>query len=378
MQSIRDQLNFKNNRFDLAEYETEIKELNEKLDDINSLKDREFKIKFDIFADSDETMQPIIAKSNIDRSLAKNQDSLTLTKGSSGSGKTFTINGNGLNRKGFFEALASMDPNKFNVQIELFELYHLAMPFEESFTDSIDKKYTLPRLWRYDINSTTYEPSLLPVQKFQFTSNFPIQSFIKNYSRNDNSGIRNDIDLIRSKTNNIREFPTIRSTVNNKVSSRSVFLQALKVQKTDLPEQKVSYNIIIDRPGEEDPLETFNLKNLKIDNFSSDEILLALNNPIIGFLNKYNTGDDFYIKKINWKNYFNSIGFVKLDNDMVFIEYFEQFLKGTSRKSNVYQEMTANMTSAFFRMKTVNIDEYLSLQFMNDLDEFANLNYKSF
>ena len=103
-----------------------------------------------------------------------------------------------------------------------------------------------------------------------------------------------------------------------------------------------------------------------------------MNNPIIGFLNKYNTGDDFYIKKINWKNYFNAIGFVKLDNDMVFIEYFEQFLKGTSRKSNVYQEMTANMTSAFFRMKTVNIDEYLSLQFMNDLDEFANLNYKSF
>lgn len=374
IQSIREQLNFKNNSFDLNEYETEIKKLKDQLSDINSLSDREFKIKFDIFAESNQTMQPIIAKSNIDRCLARNQDSITITKGSSGSGKTFTINGNGTDKKGFFEALSSIDPIKFEAQIELFEYYSLAMPFEESFKDSIDKQLTIPRFWRYDINSTNNMPTQVPVKTFLFSSNYPIQSFIKNYSRNDGSGIRKDIDEIRSNPNNLRDFQTIRATANNKVSSRAVFLQALKVKSLkDQSERNESYNIIIDRPGEEDPIETFNFNTIKIDNFTADEVQLALNNPIIGFLNKFNNGDS-NLKQINWLNYFNAIGFLKLDKDMLFVEYLENFLKGTLRSRNDFQKISASPFNLHNTPKA-NVNTYLNEQFMNDLDEFASSNF---
>lgn len=372
IQSIKDTLHFSNDKFDLDVFDKQIEILNDRIKDLKSLEARELKVKFDIFAGPTETMQPILSKANIDRSLAKRQDSLTVTKGSSGSGKTFTINGNGADKKGFFEAISYIDQTLFSINLEIFEQYHIAMPFEESFQDSKDNQFSIPLIWRYDINPNTYHPSSIETKDFKVNSQFPIQSFIKNYSRKDGSGIRKDIDDIR-KSIGRKEFATIRSTKNNIESSRSTLIQALKINS--IQNQKDStYNLIIDRPGDEEPVSTFDLKNQQIAGFSSEELLLSLNNPIIGFLNKYNKGDND-LESLSWDCYFNAVNIIKLKQNQTFIEYFEQILE---KKFIVHPRTfntTANLNSSDKSLsKTKTPDEYVTHQLMADLNDFTKNN----
>lgn len=373
IQSIKDTLHFKKDQFDLTVFDKKLQLLAERSNDLKSLEARDLKVKFDIYAGPNETMQPILAKANIDRSLAKLQDSLTITKGSSGSGKTFTINGNGSDKKGFFEAISTIDQTKFNINLEIFEQYQIAMPFEESFLDSKNSQYCIPLIWRYEINSNTYQPSSVEVKNFKMNSKLPIQSFIKNYSRKDGSGIRKDIDDIR-KNSKRKDFFTIRTTKNNKESSRTTLLQALKINSIENPNDS-TYNLIIDRPGDEEPISTFDLRNLQIGNLSSDELLLSLNNPIIGFLNKFNKGDDD-LSTLDWSCYFNALNICKLKKNQTFLEYFVKLLENKPMKiqQNQQKKMTGNINSSDKRLISTTIDIYVEQHFMEDLNEFTRTN----
>jgi uncharacterized protein YktA (UPF0223 family) len=266
LQSTRLVFGWDGKKFDLTKIYSNIEELEKRKKFIEDLKSNQLDIPYSILAEHDETIYDIIVRSNSDISMRDGANVCSLVLGPSGVGKTNSINGDGIDSKGVFEMIGGSNGSNVQVVALPFEKYNIAMPFEESLKESESGKQ---RIYSYKFNTTDNTVARHAMSNFSFTHAIPIDTYIKSYT----SFMREPIEKIRRDTSS--SFPTICETRNNKDSSRSTFIQA---QKTTVGSEK-SYNIILDRPGDEEPYSTFSI--------SKDAIEFV--NPIIGLLRSFDT-----------------------------------------------------------------------------------------
>ncbi len=165
--------------------------------------------------------------------------------------------------------------------------------------------------------------------------------------------------MIRKKDSNddTRPYSTIRYTPNNPESSRSTYIQAIKVND--------SYHLVLDRPGEEDPYSTFNIKS-KYD-------MVCLSNPIFAVAS--------YLSKSKFKDYpiansetvfklFNAIGFTNFKSKTL-VEHLANILNGVDQEKFQVELFPHTNFKSSYRVEENVLNEYISKRFLADLDDFT-------
>jgi hypothetical protein len=361
LQCFRERLNFRNGYFDLKPLEEEIQTLNLEKNEIEKLKKHEYSVPFDLYVGHDKSMAEILAYSNVDRNMMKNSNTLITIMGSSGSGKTFTLNGDNKENKGLYELMTSGDSSKLEPAI--FEYYHVAMPFTESFVDSTNEKLTCPRIWRFSIDQSNVKSIKCDALKtFEFGTKVSIQTYNNNYSKE--GGIRETIENIRKSDNasDSRPYSTIRYTPNNPESSRSTYIQAIKIND--------NYHLVLDRPGEEDPYSTFGITN--------QYEMACYSNPIYAVASYFsqNIFNNYPIEKIeNTLKLFNAIPFNNF-KPKTLVEYLTKILEGVKQEHSDIELYPHNNFKSTYSIQSEVKENYLSKRFLADLNDFTTQNEK--
>jgi len=361
LQYFREKLHFKNDRFDLKPFEDEMESIKIRQEEINTQKERVYSIPCDLYVPHNMSMDKILCYTNVDRNMSKNSNTLITIMGSSGSGKTFTLNGDNKENKGFYELFTSDESGL--LEPANFEFLHVAMPYSESFEDSTNENLVIPRIWRYNIDpSNISNITSVPLNKFEFGSKVNIQTYNNNYSKK--NGIRDMIEKIR-KTENMSEdrpYSTIRSTPNNPESSRSTYIQAIKI--------KDSYHLVLDRPGEEDPYSTF-----KID---SEYDMACYSNPIFAVAS--------YLSNAMFREYpiavnessiklFNAICFTNFKSNTL-LEHLTKILDGVKQEPTTTELFPHTNFKSPYLVEDQVKTEYVRKRLLCDLDDFTKANEK--
>lgn len=364
---------YEGGQFNITKLKNRIQQIESELADINLKKSEVFILKSDLFANENQSMLEIIVFANIDRSMMKNGDSIIVVVGPSGCGKSTVINGNNASAKGVYECISERDLSNTKLEPAIFEFYHIAFPFAESFYDSMDTTLSKQRLWRFKIEPNN-ENNIVSeaVENFNFGETISIRSYNANYSKED--GIRDIIDSIRKQDNkcnksiNKRDFSTIFSTPNNPSSSRSTYIQGLKVTPAG---GEPSYNIILDRPGNECNYSTFAITNYFDKLKYSNPLYAVANNLKQVYFLKYPLKD---VTKYP-EEYFNAVSFTNF-NKKTFKDYLQTILsiKQSTKTPTSLIRPHANFGTGFAQKSKQIRSVYVHGQFLRDLDTFFNNN----
>ena len=239
------------------------------------------------------------------------------------------------------------------------------MPFQESFKESVDVKISKPRIWRFDIDkSNATNITSQPVENFTFVETISVDQYNTNYSKK--NGIRDTIEKIRKmelSTSN-RPFKTIERTKNNDVSSRSSYIQALKISPKKF--NKSSYTIILDKPGQEDPYTTFEINEDFQKAEYSNPLYAVCRNFSKLYFNRYPLSGN---KKVP-VDFLNAFGFTNFRAKTA-KEYLSKILsnKQTPLRSTKQRPNPHFMTGKW--PSEQDREKYVENNFLQDLDDFA-------
>jgi hypothetical protein len=213
--------------------------------------------KFNMVFDYDEfnDNESIAMYMSISSSISKKKSVNLITYGYSGTGKSYTLFGNGKSEKGLLQSAIEGIMSKKEVYCRIYEIYGSGVKYPFYWCDSVSEKCFV-----YQLNSTEFnienvvESTVDNVIKESGSTNSilgytkieaqKVQQFFKKFNN-----IVDEIDQIRKNDSTLR----IRETPNNPVSSRSIIIYDLMIRvDTELVRLTV-----IDLPGREEIVETY-------------------------------------------------------------------------------------------------------------------------
>lgn len=211
--------------------------------------DKKLSVKFNMVFDSDEFKgnEDISMYMSIGTTLSKNKSIMLLTYGYSGTGKTYTLFGNG-ESKGLLQSAIENMPTKGNIYYRIYELYGEAVKYPFYWCDSVAETcydyYVDPNTQRIrDVRQNSiddFDKNLN--EKYTLVKKRNTSSFFKNFDK-----IVMNIDARRKKENRIRETP------NNPESSRSIIMYDFLIETGN----SCVNLVVVDLPGREEIIDTY-------------------------------------------------------------------------------------------------------------------------
>lgn len=197
--------------------------------------------------------------------LGTGRSIMLITYGYSGVGKTFTIFGTPTSAGVLQSSLNSIE-NKLKIYCRTYEIYGLAFPYKSYWERDPDSYY-------HEIIEYTFMEKKVNSYKNENIKNYINKILISNDDQiikadstfkeltNDElknfSNIVSNVDKIRVKNG------TIKRTVNNRESSRSIMVYDFKIK---IGENKYVNFVVMDLPGKENIFETFALQRDNVIN----------------------------------------------------------------------------------------------------------------
>ena len=236
------------------------------------------KVKFqEVFDSKNFGSNDILSKyMSIPSFLAIGRSIMLITYGYSGVGKTFTIFGNSTSSGVLQSSLNSIE-NKLKTYYRIYEIYGMAFPY---------KSY-----WDRDANSYYHEIIEYTFMENKVTSYSKknMEDYINKILINNDNEITNNNSTFKElsseelkKFNNIVsnvdkkrvEKGTIKRTINNRESSRSIIVYDFKIK---IGENKYVNFVVMDLPGKENIFETFVSKKENIIQQTNNDSTLNTN-----------------------------------------------------------------------------------------------------
>ena len=206
---------------------------------------------YDEFNDNESIAMYMSISSNISKKKSVN----LITYGYSGTGKSYTLFGNGKNEKGLLQSAIEGIMSKKEVYCRIYEIYGAGVKYPFYWCDSVSEKCFVYQLNPVEFNiKNVVESSIDNIIKESNTIDsilgytkieaHKVQSFFKKFNN-----IVDEIDQIRKDESNLR----IKETPNNPVSSRSIIIYDLMIR---VDNDLVRF-AVIDLPGREEIVETY-------------------------------------------------------------------------------------------------------------------------
>ncbi|VBB18482.1 hypothetical protein YASMINEVIRUS_945 [Yasminevirus sp. GU-2018] len=214
-------------------------------------------VKFNMVFDYDEfkNNEDISMYMSISTNMSKKKGVALITYGYSGTGKTFTLFGDGKS-KGLLQSAIEGISSKSEIYFRAYEMYGAGVKYPFYWCDSVTET-----CYVYKINSTTYKINdVVQSDVDAIVSNTigdvgytkiekqHVKSFFKNFNV-----LVDEIDEIRQREGRIKPTP------NNPVSSRSIIIYDLMVRVED----DLVRLVVIDLPGREEIVQTYTQDYIK-------------------------------------------------------------------------------------------------------------------
>jgi len=243
-----------------------------KINEINNYIDKASQVKFkDVFDPYEFKDNDVLAHyMAIPQYLEQQKSIMLITYGYSGVGKTYTVFGNlSKNKPGVLQSSLKHIKNKKKIFYRAYELYGLAVPYQIYWNKTIEEYYHYIYAYTYDDNNNisckkhNSKNMMNYINMIDDTKNTNNQTFyeLNEENLNDFSTIVGKIDDIRRNNNG-----TIKKTINNDESSRSIMFYDFKIEldvdntKKDgnnTTKSEYVYLVIMDLPGKEHIIKTY-------------------------------------------------------------------------------------------------------------------------
>jgi hypothetical protein len=193
---------------------------------------------------------------SISTNISKKKSVMLITYGYSGTGKTYTLFGNGVD-KGLLQSAIEGILSKKEIYFRTYEIYGAGVKYPFYWCDSVSEK-----CYVYRINPITYNiDTVYDTDVDKITSNTEIDSnsrskspaYTKIESQNVKGFFQNfdslvdQIDVIRTANGRIKATP------NNPVSSRSIIIYDMMIRVDD----ELVRLVVMDLPGREEIVQTY-------------------------------------------------------------------------------------------------------------------------
>jgi len=271
------------------------------------IKDIKFKNIFDPYGFSDNSVLALYI--GLPNAISRGKSIVMMTYGYSGVGKTFSIFG-GDNKQGLLQKTLTTIKNSEKIYFKCYEIYGIGLPYKSYWTRvDTNKKYNheihIFKNFIFNNESVTFNYDKNNDEK----SGDQILNYIQDVNKNEYNLANNESDIIdnigESSTNyqllDIKELNkfnlivkaiddtrknklfTIKKTINNPESSRSIMIYEFKIKYSTLYKINDKYKkyvnfVIIDLPGKENLYDSYvNIKSNEHSNLNIKNDLYGIN-----------------------------------------------------------------------------------------------------
>jgi len=195
--------------------------------------------------------------------LATGRSIMLITYGYSGVGKTFTIFGTPKSAGVLQSSLNSIE-NKLNIYYRTYEIYGLAFPYKSYWDRDSDSYYH--QIIEYTFMETevkTYFKQDMKnyIDKILINKDNDITNKNSSFRELSSDELKNFSNIVSNVDEKRVQNGTIKRTVNNRESSRSIMVYDFKIK---IGENKYVNFVVMDLPGKENIFETFALQRTNV------------------------------------------------------------------------------------------------------------------